>query len=301
MTLPTTVPGEIYESSKLDGANKIQTLFRITITMIKPAIMSVLTLGFVYTSKVFDLVWVMTKGGPVNSTELFSTYAYRLSFEEFPFSKGAATAIAFSLAAPGAGAVQVYAKSGSALDIGRSEFKNTEYLNEIYDHSGGYTVGNMQEAIFNQDVANGGSDLTTIYPHLNGEGMTYDEDDARSLTGKITVPAGKSVTRKVVMGFVTEEIPESQTDYERFTKLESQEVVAAQKKEYNQWWSENIPYIDVPNKAVQKAIDYRWWLERFNQIDANIPGYDYQYPTTVEGVLGYNNAIILTQPCICRM
>lgn len=88
----TTIPEEIYESAGLDGANKIQRLFRITIPMIKPAIMSVLTLGFVYTFKVFDLVWVMTKGGPVNATELVSTYAYRLSFEEFQFSKGAAAA-----------------------------------------------------------------------------------------------------------------------------------------------------------------------------------------------------------------
>ena len=86
----TTIPAEVYESCSLDGANKIQTLFMITIPMIKPAIMSVLTLGFVYTFKVFDLVWVMTKGGPINSTELVSTYAYRLSFEEFQFSKGAA-------------------------------------------------------------------------------------------------------------------------------------------------------------------------------------------------------------------
>lgn len=88
----TTIPEEIYESSKLDGANKLQTLFLITIPMIKPAIMSVLTLGFVYTFKVFDLVWVMTKGGPINSTELVSTYAYKLSFEQFQFSKGAAAA-----------------------------------------------------------------------------------------------------------------------------------------------------------------------------------------------------------------
>jgi len=88
----TTIPDEIYESANLDGANKLQTLFQITIPMIKPAIMSVLTLGFVYTFKVFDLVWVMTKGGPINSTELVSTYAYRLSFEEFQFSKGAASA-----------------------------------------------------------------------------------------------------------------------------------------------------------------------------------------------------------------
>lgn len=88
----TTIPTEVYESANLDGANKVQTLFRITIPMIKPAIMSVLTLGFVYTFKVFDLVWVMTKGGPVNATELVSTYAYRLSFEEFKFGKGAAAA-----------------------------------------------------------------------------------------------------------------------------------------------------------------------------------------------------------------
>lgn len=88
----TTIPGEVYESADLEGANKLQTLFYITIPMIKPAIMSVLTLGFVYTFKVFDLVWVMTKGGPINSTELVSTYAYRLSFEEFQFSKGAAAA-----------------------------------------------------------------------------------------------------------------------------------------------------------------------------------------------------------------
>lgn len=88
----TTVPNEIYESAGLDGANKLQILFKITIPMIKPAIMSVLTLGFVYTFKVFDLVWVITKGGPINSTELVSTYAYRLSFEEFKFSSGAAAA-----------------------------------------------------------------------------------------------------------------------------------------------------------------------------------------------------------------
>lgn len=88
----TTIPEEIYESSRLDGANKLQTLFKITIPMIKPAIMSVLTLGFVYTFKVFDLVWVMTKGGPINATELVSTYAYKLSFEQFQFSKGAAAA-----------------------------------------------------------------------------------------------------------------------------------------------------------------------------------------------------------------
>jgi multiple sugar transport system permease protein len=88
----TTIPAEIYESANMDGASKMRQLFAITIPMIKPAIMSVLTLGFVYTFKVFDLAWVMTKGGPVNATQLVSTYAYRLSFEELLFSRGAAAA-----------------------------------------------------------------------------------------------------------------------------------------------------------------------------------------------------------------
>jgi multiple sugar transport system permease protein len=88
----TTIPADIYESANIDGASKLRQLFAITIPMIKPAIMSVLTLGFVYTFKVFDLAWVMTKGGPVNATQLVSTYAYRLSFEELLFSRGAASA-----------------------------------------------------------------------------------------------------------------------------------------------------------------------------------------------------------------
>jgi multiple sugar transport system permease protein len=88
----TTIPAEIYESANIDGAGKLRQLFAITVPMIKPAIMSVLTLGFVYTFKVFDLAWVMTKGGPVNATQLVSTYAYRLSFEELLFSRGAASA-----------------------------------------------------------------------------------------------------------------------------------------------------------------------------------------------------------------
>lgn len=88
----TTIPIEVYESAGIDGANPFQKLFLITIPMIKPAIMSVLTLGFIYTFKVFDLVWVMTQGGPVSATELISTYSYKLSFNMFKFSEGGASA-----------------------------------------------------------------------------------------------------------------------------------------------------------------------------------------------------------------
>ena len=139
--------------------------------------------------------------------------------------------------------------------------------------------------------------LTTIYARMTGDGFeAASSDDYCWLSRDVTVPAGGSVELKVVIAFTTEEIPESTEQYLRFAGLGNLEAVRAQKAEYNLYWAENLPYIDVPKKAVQKAIDYRWWLERFNSLDANIPDYDYQYPVTIEGVLGYNNAIILTQP-----
>lgn len=88
----TLIPNELYESASIDGANKVQVLFKITLPLLKPTIEAVLILGFIYTFKVFDLVYVMTKGGPVNSTHLLSTYSYKLSFDLFKYSQGATVA-----------------------------------------------------------------------------------------------------------------------------------------------------------------------------------------------------------------
>ena len=88
----TTVPQELYESAAIDGANGWQSFWLITLPMIKPSIESVLILGFIYTFKVFDLVFVMTGGGPVNSTQMLSTYSYKQSFSMFKYSEGAAIA-----------------------------------------------------------------------------------------------------------------------------------------------------------------------------------------------------------------
>lgn len=88
----SNVPESIIESAKIDGAVAWQRLIFIIIPMIKPAILSVLVLGFVYTFKVFDLVFTMTAGGPVNSTEVLSTYSYLLSFKYYYFSQGASVA-----------------------------------------------------------------------------------------------------------------------------------------------------------------------------------------------------------------
>ncbi|MGY4690973.1 carbohydrate ABC transporter permease [Salibacterium sp. K-3] len=88
----SNLPEDIYESASLDGANVFQKFFHITVPLLRPVILIVMMLGFIYTFKVFDLVFVMTGGGPVNATEVLSTLAYRYSFNDFEFSMGAATA-----------------------------------------------------------------------------------------------------------------------------------------------------------------------------------------------------------------
>ncbi|MEI3599246.1 MULTISPECIES: carbohydrate ABC transporter permease [unclassified Oceanobacillus] len=88
----SSLPKEVYESASLDGANWFHKLIHITLPLLRPVILVVMMLGFIYTFKVFDLVFVMTGGGPINSTEVLSTVAYRFSFNEFNFSLGAAVA-----------------------------------------------------------------------------------------------------------------------------------------------------------------------------------------------------------------
>ncbi len=88
----TTIPTDVKEAAVMDGANRRQSFLFIIVPMLRPVIESVLILGFIYTFKVFDLVFVMTNGGPVNSTHLLSTYSYKLSFVLFKYSQGAATA-----------------------------------------------------------------------------------------------------------------------------------------------------------------------------------------------------------------
>lgn len=87
------IPEDIYEAATIDGANSFRRFIHITLPLLKPAILSVLMLGFIYTFKVFDLIFVMTKGGPLNATQVLSTYSYRLSFTEYKFSMGAAGAV----------------------------------------------------------------------------------------------------------------------------------------------------------------------------------------------------------------
>ena len=88
----SNISGDVYESAKIDGANAWQRFWYMTVPLLKPAILSVLTLGFIYTFKVFDLIYMMTGGGPLHATEVLASYSYDLSFVQYEFSKGAAAA-----------------------------------------------------------------------------------------------------------------------------------------------------------------------------------------------------------------
>ena len=86
------IPGDIYESASVDGANSWQRFIHMTLPMMKPTMMVVLVLGFINTFKVFDLIYVLTGGGPVQSSEVLASLAYRYSFTSGNFSRGAAAA-----------------------------------------------------------------------------------------------------------------------------------------------------------------------------------------------------------------
>jgi multiple sugar transport system permease protein len=87
-----SIPAEVYEAAKIDGARFWKRVAHITLPMLKPVSVAVLTLGTIYTVKVFDLVFIMTGGGPANGTQLLSTYAYQVGFSVLNFGEAAAIA-----------------------------------------------------------------------------------------------------------------------------------------------------------------------------------------------------------------
>ncbi|MGQ4388017.1 carbohydrate ABC transporter permease [Streptomyces sp. SAS_270] len=74
------IPGELYEAASLDGASGWQQFRRITFPLLRPVSAITLLLGLVYTLKVFDLIWIMTKGGPGDSSSTLATWSYQLGF-----------------------------------------------------------------------------------------------------------------------------------------------------------------------------------------------------------------------------
>lgn len=87
------IPGELYEAATVDGAGAVQKFFFVTIPQLRPLLISLALLDFIWTTQQFPLIWMTTGGGPINATEVLSTYTYKLAFSNYEFSMASASAV----------------------------------------------------------------------------------------------------------------------------------------------------------------------------------------------------------------
>lgn len=88
-----TIPESLYEAAKVDGANAVYQFFKITLPMLKPTILVALLFRTLDAFRVFDLIYVLTGGGPANSTETVSVYTYKTLFNQLDFGRGSTLAV----------------------------------------------------------------------------------------------------------------------------------------------------------------------------------------------------------------
>jgi len=74
------ISADVYEAASLDGATAWQAFWRITFPLLKPVSAITILLGLVYTLKVFDIIWIMTRGGPGDASTTFAIWSYQLGF-----------------------------------------------------------------------------------------------------------------------------------------------------------------------------------------------------------------------------
>lgn len=90
-----SIPENLYEAAKIDGANPAQTFLRVTVPMLSPTIFFVIIITAISSFQVFDLIYLMTQGGPLDSTNVLVYAIYKNAFEFF--NVGKASAIAYVL------------------------------------------------------------------------------------------------------------------------------------------------------------------------------------------------------------
>lgn len=92
-----TIPGDLYESAKIDGANAWWRFTNVTVPFLKPMLLVVLVLRTLQTFRVFDIIYILTQGGPGGGTRVISFYTYEVSFLNLDFGYGAALSFVIGL------------------------------------------------------------------------------------------------------------------------------------------------------------------------------------------------------------
>lgn len=93
-----SIPSELYESASVDGGGPVRCFFKITLPMIKHILLILVITKTIWTIQTYDVVAIMTTGGPASSTQLISYYVQKMSFKFFDFGSGAAMSYIIMLA-----------------------------------------------------------------------------------------------------------------------------------------------------------------------------------------------------------
>lgn len=93
-----SIPGELHEAAMVDGAGAVRRFWHVTLPGLRAVIVSMTLLDVLWTIQQFTLIWATTGGGPINATEVLSTYTYRFAFGSYQFSLASTSAILILLA-----------------------------------------------------------------------------------------------------------------------------------------------------------------------------------------------------------
>jgi multiple sugar transport system permease protein len=77
----SSLPGEVFDAARIDGAGPFAIFRRLTLPLIRPFINIAIVLNIIYAFNSFGIIWILTQGGPANSTDILVTYLYKVAFQ----------------------------------------------------------------------------------------------------------------------------------------------------------------------------------------------------------------------------
>jgi multiple sugar transport system permease protein len=90
-----SIPSDLIEAAEIDGASPAQRFFRITLPLLRPTTFLIFILSIIYSFEVFDLIYVMTSGGPGYATTVLTVYIYNTAFQTQSFGYASAIGLIF--------------------------------------------------------------------------------------------------------------------------------------------------------------------------------------------------------------
>jgi multiple sugar transport system permease protein len=111
---------KLYEAAKVSGAGPIRCFFDVTLPNLRTTLLLIALLRGIWMFNKFDIIWIITAGGPLDATETLPIYAYRLAFQDFDFGRAAAACtVMFLVLAAGSFVYFRFFDPGREVEVGR--------------------------------------------------------------------------------------------------------------------------------------------------------------------------------------